>query len=372
MSKEIMSFKKLNSQPERVVSAKDYTLTLENGKLLTDTMSGLWTTPLGYSNDLIKAAMTGQLNKLPYASNFSDCQSVTTENYAIELCKKTNMNRVYFTNSGSTAVETAIKLTGRNVAICGEHSYHGSTILSANVSDQGINKFWGIQNPMSIYKFERADDLFANCKGLMDLSFVIIEPVVGAGGVYEREQSCWDVLEEYQKGGGYVILDETVTGFGKLGTMFGFEKYNFKPDILVLGKAITNGYFPMGACLINERVEKEHKMFNHGFTFSGHPVGSSAGYVMLKELGARFEWLLNHDRFNIRLQNVKEHRQIGCMGAIDFETPKQTLTFLKKMRKEGYIMEDASENMTTAVYCLPYIMTQEDYHNFMETIQECI
>ena len=171
MSKEIMSFAKLNSHTDRVVSAKDYTLTLENGKLLTDTMSGLWTTPLGYSNDIMKAAMTNQLNKLPYASNFSGNQSETTERYAEALCKKTNMNRVYFTNSGSTAVETAIKLTGKNVAICGEHSYHGSTILSANVSDQGINKFWGIQNPMSIYKFERADDLYANCKGLFDLSF---------------------------------------------------------------------------------------------------------------------------------------------------------------------------------------------------------
>tara|TARA_E500000178_G_scaffold313634_1_gene331219 strand:- start:26799 stop:27917 length:1119 start_codon:yes stop_codon:yes gene_type:complete len=372
MSKEIMSFAKLNSHTDRVVSAKDYTLTLENGKLLTDTMSGLWTTPLGYSNDIMKAAMTNQLNKLPYASNFSGNQSETTERYAEALCKKTNMNRVYFTNSGSTAVETAIKLTGKNVAICGEHSYHGSTILSANVSDQGINKFWGIQNPMSIYKFERADDLYANCKGLFDLSFVIIEPVVGAGGVYEWEHSCWDILEEYQESGGYVILDETVTGFGKLGPLFGFEKYNFKPDILVLGKAITNGYFPMGACLINERIEKQNKMFNHGFTFSGHPVGSSAGFVMLKELEQRNEWLLNHDRFSIRLENVKEHRQIGCMGAIDFETPKQSLTFIKKMRERGYILEDGSENMTTAVYCLPYIMTQEDYHKFMENIKECI
>ena len=367
-----MSFAKLNSHTDRVVSAKDYTLTLENGKLLTDTMSGLWTTPLGYSNDIMKAAMTNQLNKLPYASNFSGNQSETTERYAEALCKKTNMNRVYFTNSGSTAVETAIKLTGKNVAICGEHSYHGSTILSANVSDQGINKFWGIQNPMSIYKFERADDLYANCKGLFDLSFVIIEPVVGAGGVYEWEHSCWDILEEYQESGGYVILDETVTGFGKLGPLFGFEKYNFKPDILVLGKAITNGYFPMGACLINERIEKQNKMFNHGFTFSGHPVGSSAGFVMLKELEQRNEWLLNHDRFSIRLENVKEHRQIGCMGAIDFETPKQSLTFIKKMRERGYILEDGSENMTTAVYCLPYIMTQEDYHKFMENIKECI
>jgi 4-aminobutyrate aminotransferase-like enzyme len=69
------------------------------------------------------------------------------------------MSRVYFTNSGSAAVETAIKLTGKEIAVCGKHSYHGSTILSANASDQDINKFWGIQNPMSVHKFEDVEDL---------------------------------------------------------------------------------------------------------------------------------------------------------------------------------------------------------------------
>ena len=83
----------------------------------------------------------------------------------------------------------------------------------------------------------------------------------------------WQVLKEYQANDGIVIFDETVTGFGKLGTMFAFEKFNFNPDIIVLGKGITNGYFPMGACLINERIEKTLKMFNHGFTYSGHPSG---------------------------------------------------------------------------------------------------
>jgi len=69
--------------------------------------------------------------------------------------------------------------------VCGKHSYHGSTILSANASDQDINKFWNIQNPMSVHKFKNADDLTDICKALYDMSFVIIEPVVGAGGVYD-------------------------------------------------------------------------------------------------------------------------------------------------------------------------------------------
>ena len=363
-TKEILSFSKMHVGADEVVTASNDELLLKDGRVLKDTMSGLWNVSLGYSNQNIKQSMMNQLVKLPYASNFSGYHSATTEKYADEICKRTKMNRVYFTNSGSAAVETAIKLTGKEIAVCGKHSYHGSTILSANASDQDINKFWGIQNPMSVHKFEDVEDLISICKGLYDMSFVIIEPVVGAGGVYSWPSEIWKVLEEYQQKGGIVILDETVTGFGKLGTMFAFEKINFKPDMIVLGKGITNGYFPMGACLINERIEKSVKMFNHGFTYSGHPVGCAAALEVLKEIDRRSEWLLEHKQIN------GATRQYGCMGAIDFETPKQSLTFIKKMRERGYILEDGSENVSTAVFCLPFIF--QEHNDFEEAIKECI
>jgi len=360
MQKEILSFSKMHVEGDQVITATHDELLMKDGRVLKDTMSGLWNVTLGYSNNNIKQSMMNQLVKLPYASNFSGYHSLTTEKYAEEICKRTNMSRVYFTNSGSAAVETAIKLTGKEIAVCGKHSYHGSTILSANASDQDINKFWGIQNPMSVHKFEDVEDLISICKGLYDMSFVIIEPVVGAGGVYDWPPEIWKVLEEYQQKGGVVILDETVTGFGKLGTMFAFEKINFKPDMIILGKGITNGYFPMGACLISERIEKSIKMFNHGFTYSGHPVGCAAALETLKEI----------DKLDLKHRQIKGvTRQFGNMGAIDFETPKQSLTFIKKMREAGYILEDGSENVSTAVFCLPFIFKEHDL--FEETI-ECI
>ena len=360
MQKEILSFSKMHVDGDQVITASQDELLMKDGRILKDTMSGLWNVTLGYSNNNIKQSMMNQLVKLPYASNFSGYHSQTTEQYANEICKRTNMSRVYFTNSGSAAVETAIKLTGKEIAVCGKHSYHGSTILSANASDQDINKFWGIQNPMSVHKFEDVEDLISICKGLYDMSFVIIEPVVGAGGVYEWQPEIWKVLEEYQQKGGIVILDETVTGFGKLGTMFAFEKINFKPDMIILGKGITNGYFPMGACLINERIEKSVKMFNHGFTYSGHPVGCAAALETLKEI----------DKLDLQHKQIKGvTRQYGNMGAIDFETPKQSLTFIKKMREAGYILEDGSENVSTAVFCLPFIFKD---HDLFEEAIECI
>ena len=370
-TREILSFKKLNANADQVVGAEGYKLYLKDSTVITDTMSGLWCTPLGYSNSKIKVAITEQLSKLPYGSNFSGNQNEITENYANKLCEVTGMDRVYFTNSGSTAVETAIKITCRNIAICSKHSYHGSTILSANVSDQGINKFWNIQNPMSIFKFENHEDLYSilNQSSYHDMAFVIIEPVIGAGGVYQHKLEVFNLLKKWQDNGGIVIFDETVTGFGKLGTMFAIEKYDFKPDILVLGKGITNGYFPMGACLAKEHVIKKMKMFNHGFTFSGHPVGSAAALATLSEIENKRPII---PEFELRLKGTKEHRQIGCMGGIDFETSKQSLTFIKKMRERGYVMEDGSENITTAVYCLPYIMTRGDYELFVENMQAVI
>jgi len=358
MQKEILSFSKIHSGAEQVITAKYDELLMSDGKVYKDTMSGLWNVPLGYSNENIKQSMINQLVKLPYTSNFSGYHSETTEKYANEICKRTNMSRVYFTNSGSAAVETAIKLSGKQVAVCGKHSYHGSTILSANASDQDINKFWNIQNPMSVHKFDGADQLESICKGLFDLSFVIIEPVIGAGGVYEWQPEVWNILKEYQQKGGVVILDETVTGFGKLGTMFAFEKYNIEPDMIILGKGITNGYFPMGACLINERIEKTVKMFNHGFTYSGHPIGCAVALETLKEI----------DKLDLEHKQINGiTRQYGCMGAIDFETPRQSLTFIKKMRELGYILEDGSENVSTAVFCLPYIF--KDHNEFEEAIK---
>lgn len=358
MQKEILSFSKIHSGAEQVITAKYDELLMSDGKVYKDTMSGLWNVPLGYSNENIKQSMINQLVKLPYTSNFSGYHSETTEKYANEICKRTNMSRVYFTNSGSAAVETAIKLSGKQVAVCGKHSYHGSTILSANASDQDINKFWNIQNPMSVHKFDGADQLESICKGLFDLSFVIIEPVIGAGGVYEWQPEVWNILKEYQQKGGIVILDETVTGFGKLGTMFAFEKYNIEPDMIILGKGITNGYFPMGACLINERIEKTVKMFNHGFTYSGHPIGCAVALETLKEI----------DKLDLEHKQINGiTRQYGCMGAIDFETPRQSLTFIKKMRELGYILEDGSENVSTAVFCLPYIF--KDHNEFEEAIK---
>ena len=365
--KEILSFKKLNSKVEQVVRAESYQLYLKNGKVLNDTMSGLWCVPLGYSNKDIKDEMIKQLNLLPYGTNFLGRQNEITEVYAEEICKAANMDRVYFTNSGSTAVETAIKITKRKKAIVSKRSYHGSTILSACVSDQKINESWNLNSPIDVLKFNDAEDLENILKKNTD-AFVLLEPVVAAGGVYEHSKEVFDVCKKYQQKNVPIIFDETVTGFGKLGTLFAFQKYDISPDLIVLGKSITNGYFPMGACLTKNHMLDNINFFNHGFTYSGHPIGCAVALKVLQLLKNNNNFF-NHNKF-YKEKNIT--RQIGCMGAIDFDSSKKSLTFLKNMLNEGYILEYGSQNINTIVYCLPYIMVSEDYSKFLKTINEFI
>ena len=362
--KEILSFKNLNLNVEQVVKAESYQLYLKNGQILNDTMSGLWCVPLGYSDKDIKTEMINQLNTLPYGTNFLGRQNEITETYAEQICKVTNMDRVYFTNSGSTAVETAIKITKRKKAIVSKRSYHGSTILSACASDQKINKSWNLNNPIDVLKFNNAQDLEDILKKNTD-AFVLLEPVIAAGGVYEQSKEVFDVCKKYQQKNVPLLLDETVTGFGKLGTLFAFEKYDLKPDVLILGKSITNGYFPMGACLTKKHMLDGIKFFNHGFTYSGHPIGCAVALKVIQILSNTS--LFNHKKF---LKNKNITRQIGCMDAIDFDSSKKSLKFLKNMLIDGYILEYGSENLNTIVYCLPYIMNETDYNDFLNTVDK--
>ena len=363
--KEILSFKRLNSRAEQVVKAESYQLYLKNGQILNDTMSGLWCVPLGYSDKDIKTEMIKQLNTLTYGTNFLGRQNEITETYAEQICKVTNMDRVYFTNSGSTAVETAIKITKRKKAIVSKRSYHGSTILSACASDQKINESWNLNNPIDVLKFNNAQDLDDILKKNTD-AFVLLEPVIAAGGVYEQSKEVFDVCKKYQQKNVPLLLDETVTGFGKLGNLFAFEKYDLKPDVLILGKSITNGYFPMGACLTKNHMLDDIRFFNHGFTYSGHPIGCAVALKVLQIL-LNNKSLLNHNKF-FKSENIT--RQIGCMGAIDFNSSKRAFKFLKDMLDDGYILEYGSENINTIVYCLPYIMKEKDYNNFLNTINK--
>tara|TARA_B110000503_G_C7171071_1_gene424302 strand:+ start:512 stop:1642 length:1131 start_codon:yes stop_codon:yes gene_type:complete len=371
--REILSFYKTNLSSDEVLKTENCNVFFKSGKVLTDTMSGLWCSPLGYSNISIKDAISQQLECNPYQSNFLGFHNQVTEEYAEKLCILTNMEKVYFTNSGSSAVETAIKIATHikqnNTCGVARYSYHGSSVLSASASDQSINSWPTVTNPLTVFKFDSAETLEDIIK--LNPGFIIIEPVIAAGGVYTHSQEIFQLLKMYQESGGIVIFDEVVTGFGKCGKLFAKDCYQFNPDIMVLGKAMSNGYFPLAGCLVSENISSQLKFFNHGFTFSGHPVGSAAGLAMLDELNHSN---MSHKRFDRKIvhNSIKEHRVVGCMGAIEFYKKTDSLRFTNKIRNKGYMVEAASENLNSVVYCLPYIFTDLKFKDFIETIESII
>ena len=340
--KELGSFVKPTISAEQIISADGYRIHTAE-KTYIDTMSGLWCTPLGYSVESIKNAINKQLNVLPYYNNYFQTQCDITEQYADRLCSITDMDRVYFSLSASAAVETAVKLahhkrpTGKCCVF--RRSYHGSSVLSGYTSDYDLHSFHKMKSPIEVHYYEPGMDM-------TEMSFVLIEPVICAGGVHKHDKSVWLDLLGYQMEGGTVIFDETVTGFGKTGTMFAKEWTQIEPDIMILGKAITNGYIPFAATLMKSRLVP-NKTFEHGYTCSGHPVAAAAAMATLNEL------------------NEYEFRD-NYMGAFQFDTIRKALKFKKSMKKSGYITELSSSDATRVVYCLPYIITEEDREKFFE------
>ena len=325
--REILSFYKTNLSSDEVLKTENCNVFFKSGKVLTDTMSGLWCSPLGYSNISIKDAISQQLECNPYQSNFLGFHNQVTEEYAEKLCILTNMEKVYFTNSGSSAVETAIKIATHikqnNTCGVARYSYHGSSVLSASASDQSINSWPTVTNPLTVFKFDSAETLEDIIK--LNPGFIIIEPVIAAGGVYTHSQEIFQLLKMYQEAG----------------------------------------------CLVSENISSQLKFFNHGFTFSGHPVGSAAGLAMLDELNHSN---MSHKRFDRKIvhNSIKEHRVVGCMGAIEFYKKTDSLRFTNKIRNKGYMVEAASENLNSVVYCLPYIFTDLKFKDFIETIESII
>jgi len=345
--KEIGSFVRPTIDAEQVVSTENYFIHTADRSYI-DTMSGLWCTPLGYSNNNIKKAISKQLEINPFYNNYFHTQCDITELYSLELCKETNMDRVYFSLSGAAAIETAVKLahhqrpTGKCMVM--PKSYHGASVLSGYTSDYNLHNFHKMNSPIDVHLFkEEVPD---------DMSFIIIEPIICAGGVHDHSIDVWNAIKRYQSRGGIVILDEIVTGFGKTGTMFAKDWIGFEPDIMTLGKAITNGYIPFAATLVNNHMLPKGE-FRHGYTCSGHPVAAAAALESLYEF--------------------KKHDFVDdCMGAFQFTTIKKALTFKNKMKAAGYITELSSSDATRVVYCLPFIITDKHKKEFFSVANDTL
>ena len=294
-------------QPLAAVATEGCTITLEGGKELVDGMASWWTACHGYNHPHITGAIEAQLKQMPHVM-FGGLVHEPALKLAKKLCAIAKQDRVFFSDSGSVAVEVALKIalqywrnkgqTHKERFICFQDGYHGDTLGAMSVSDperslhkafrNSIIKQYVLPIPADEYGFAEFDELLGGVKG--NLAGLIIEPLVqGAGGM--RFHSA-DVLAEIhriaKKHEILFIADEIATGFGRTGTMLACEEAAITPDILCVGKALTGGAITLGATLVQEEIfsaflsDDPEAAFMHGPTFMANPLACAAALASLE------------------------------------------------------------------------------------------
>ncbi|WP_127109218.1 aminotransferase class III-fold pyridoxal phosphate-dependent enzyme [Pararhodobacter zhoushanensis] len=312
--------------PTIVTGGKGVRITDVDGHEVVDGVGGLWNVNLGYSCEPIKAAISAQLDKLPYYSIFRG----TSNDCVIELAEELKdffapdgLTRAFYTSGGSDSVETALRLSRQYHKIRGEagrykflslkKGYHGTHFGGASVNGNAnfrtayepllagchhIPAPYTYRNPFNESDPAKLAQLCLQAledeiafQGAGTIAAFIMEPVLGAGGVIPPHASFMPgVAEICRKNGILLIADEVITAFGRTGAWSGSRLWGVQPDFMCTAKAITNGYFPFGAVMIAEHVaetfekdETGRAAIGHGYTYSGHPVGAAAAIACLAE-----------------------------------------------------------------------------------------
>ena len=361
--------RQFKSAPRLLVGAKDMHYTTHDGREILDGTAGLWCCNAGHGREAITNAIKAQAEAMDYAPNFQMGNPLVFE-FASRLGEITpeGMDRIFFCNSGSEAVDSALKIAlayhrvngeaGRTRLIGRERGYHG--VGFGGISVGGIvsnRKFFGpllngvdhLRHTHDIEKMafsrgepdwgaELADDLerLVQLHDASTIAAVIVEPVAGSTGVLIPPKGYLNRLREIcDRHGILLIFDEVITGFGRLGAAFASEYFDVKPDMMALAKGLTNAAVPMGAVACRNEIYDAFmenspagiELF-HGYTYSGHPLAAAAGLATLdiykdeglfergQELAGYWEDAMHS--FN-GLPHVIDVRNLGIIGGIELE-----------------------------------------------------
>lgn len=359
--------RQFKAEPRLLVSARDMHYTTADGRTILDGTAGLWCVNAGHGRKQITAAVSRQIDTLDYAPAFQLGHPLAFE-FAQRLVAHTpsEINHVFFTNSGSESVDTALKIAiayhrargnpGKTRLIGREKGYHGTNFGGISVGGLVNNRraFGSLLTGVDHLKHawlpgseftrglpecggELADELLdlIMLHGAETIAAVIIEPVVGSGGVWIPPQGYLQRLRDITAAHDIVLIfDEVITGYGRVGKAFAANRFGITPDIMTTAKGLTNGAIPMGAVFVKDALydafmqgpEEVIELF-HGYTYSGHPVAAAAGLATLaiyeeenlfeKALTLEAVWadaLHSLAEFDV----VKDIRNIGLVGAIEF------------------------------------------------------
>ncbi|MEO1111626.1 MAG: aspartate aminotransferase family protein [Pseudomonadota bacterium] len=398
-----------------------------NGKRYIEGMAGLWSVAVGFGEKRLVEAAARQMEKLPYYHTFT----YKTHGPSIELAEKliemapVPMSKVYFTNSGSEANDTAIKLIWyrsnalgqpeRKKIISRMRGYHGVTVASASLTGLPNNhRSFDLPLPQILHttsphyrtmkndgeseaEFAKrcAQDLedLILAEGPETIAAFFAEPVMGAGGVVVPPEGYWEAVQPILKKYGILfVADEVICGFGRTGNMFGTQTFNLQPDMMTLSKALSSSYQPISALLINDTVyepiaDESHRIgvLGHGYTGSGHPVAAAVALENLKIIEERD--LVGHVKeiaptFQARLKGladnplVVETRGIGLIGAAELHHPAHSDTPGSLGAAANVVFHEnglISRAMLDAMaFCPPLIITEQQVHELFDIAEQSL
>ena len=390
-----------------------------SGKRYIEAMAGLWSVAVGFNDKRLVDAATRQMQKLPFYHNFTH----KSHGPLIDLAEKlvtmmpVPMSKAFFTNSGSEANDTAMKMIWyranamgepqRKKIISRERAYHGVTIASGSLTGLPANHrsfdlpIAGILRTGSPHHWRDAlpgesEEAFATrraeeleelilAEGPETIAAFFGEPVMGAGGVVVPPATYWEkiqaVLRKYDI---LLVADEVICGFGRTGAMFGCETYGIRPDIMVMSKALSSSYLPISALVANDRVldpivEETDRIgtFGHGFTAGGHPVAAAVALESIRVIeedglveraarsGAR---LLAGLRAMSGHRLVGEVRGVGLIAAVELVADKEAKTGLGQPGQLGGLVAGhlqqlgvITRNMGDSIaFCPPLVISENE------------
>ena len=418
--------------PYIVTAGDGITVVDDAGNRFIDGLAGLWCTALGFSETRLIEAATAQMRKLPYYHSFAHRASppvIALAERLIELAP-VPMSKVFFTNSGSEALDTLIKITwyynnavGRpekKKIISRQRAYHGVTVAAASLTGLGlVHK--GFDLPIANilhtdcphhYRYAQegeSEENFASrlaenldqliiAEGPETVAAFVAEPIMGAGGVIVPPATYFEKIQAVlRRHDVLLIVDEVICGFGRTGNRFGSQTFGLKPDMMSIAKALSSAYLPIGAVMISETVyrglmsaSKDLGPFGMGFTYGGHPVSAAVALEALKIYDERN--ILDHirrvaPRMQERIAALADHplvghtRGIGLIGAAELVRDKATKESFDASRKVGQLVATRALDHGLIVrpladdiiaFCPPLIIQESEINELFDRFERAL
>ncbi len=411
--------------PRIIVRAEGAYYTTQDGKRLFDCLSGLWCSPLGHGHPKIAEAVARQVKELDYCPAFQmGHPKIFSLAERIAGLAPKGMGHVFFGNSGSEAVDTALKIAvayhrmkgdaSRTRCIGRERGYHGVGLGGISVGGMVNNRKMfeplmvpGVDHLPHTYDakqmaFSRgqpkwgahlADDLerLVALHDASTIACVIVEPMQGSAGVIVPPVGYLERLRQIcDKHGILLIFDEVITGFGRLGEAFGAQRFGVVPDMITFAKIVTNGVIPMSGVIVKDGIydafmtgpEQAVELF-HGYTYSGHPVAAAAAHATLDALAEEnafarareLEPVLEQAVHSLKGEpGVLDVRNIGLAAAVDLEPVpgkpgERAFAAFERGIEDGILLRWTGDTLAMAP---PFISTRAEIESMIDKLRGAI